>query len=62
MELSRQIVHIDGEACYVDVGSSSPGRAAAAKGAGVHRLKGIVSWVQYGVTQYGLYLLEVCNV
>ena len=45
MGLSRQRVHIDGEACYVDVGSSSPGCAQAAKGAGVHRLKGIVSWV-----------------
>ncbi len=45
MELSRQSVHSDGEACYVDVGSSYPGCAQAAKGAGVHRLKGIVSWV-----------------
>ena len=31
----------------------------AAKGTGVHRLKGDVSWVQNGVSQFGLYLLEV---
>ena len=31
----------------------------AAKGAGVHRLKGHASWVQNGVSQFGLYLLEV---
>jgi hypothetical protein len=37
---------IDGAACYIDVGSSYPGRAEAAKGGGVHPLKGIVSWVQ----------------
>jgi hypothetical protein len=51
MELSRQSVHSDGEACYVDVGSSYPGRAQAAKGAGVHRLKGIMSWVYDAVRQ-----------
>ena len=51
-ELSRPRVHIDGEACYIDVGSSYPGRAEAAKGEGVHLLKGIVSWVQYAVRQY----------
>ena len=44
-ELSPPRVHIDGEACYIDVGSSYPGRAEAAKGAGVHRLKRIASWV-----------------
>ena len=44
-ELSRPRVHIDGAACYIDVGSSYPGRAEAAKGGGVHPLKGIVSWV-----------------
>ena len=31
----------------------------AAKGTGVHRLKGDVSWVQNGVSQFGLYLLGV---
>ena len=66
-ELSRPRVHIDGAVCYIDVGSSYPGRAEyregtercsdaahllAAKGGGVHPLKGIVSWVQYAVRQY----------
>ena len=49
--LSRLIVQIDGEACYTAVGSSYPGRAQAAKGAGVHILKGIVSWVKIVVRQ-----------
>ena len=44
-ELSPARVRIDLEACYFDVGSSYPGGALAAKGAGAHRLKGIVSWV-----------------
>jgi hypothetical protein len=44
--------HIDGAVCYFDVGSSYPGGAEAAKGGGVHPLKGIVSWVQYAVRQY----------
>ena len=43
---------IDGAACYIDVGSSYPGRAEAPKGGGVHPSKGIVSWVQYAVRQY----------
>lgn len=51
-ELSLPKVPIDGEACYIAVGSSYPGRAEAAKGGGVHPLKGIVSWVQYAVRQY----------
>ena len=51
-ELSRPRVHIDGAACYIDVGSSYPGRAQAAKGVGVHQLKGIVSWVQNAVRQF----------
>ena len=42
-ELSRPRVHIDGAVCYIAVGSSYPGCAAAAKGGGVHPLKGIVS-------------------
>ena len=52
MELSRPRVHIDGAVCCVDVGSSYPGRAAPAKGEGVHLLKGIVSWVQNVVRQF----------
>ena len=65
-ELSRPRVHtqiglgvlnqfdeyIDGAACYIDVGSSYPGRAEASKGGGVHPLKGIVSWVQNVVRQF----------
>ena len=51
-ELSRPRAHIDGAACYIDVGSSYPGCAEAAKGEGVHLSKGIVSWVQYAVRQY----------
>ena len=51
-ELSRPRAQIDGGACYIDVGSSYPGGAEAAKGGGVHPLKGIVSWVQYAVRQY----------
>ncbi len=42
---------IDGAACYIDVGSSYPGRAEASKGGGVHPLKGIVSWVHNAVRQ-----------
>ena len=44
--LSHPIVHIDGAVWYIAVGSSYPGRAQAAKGVGVHALKGIVSWVK----------------
>jgi hypothetical protein len=51
-ELSRPRAHIDGGACYIDVGSSYPGGAEAAKGGGVHPLKGIVSWVQNVVRQF----------
>ena len=50
-ELSRLIVRIDGAVCYIDVGSSYPGSAEAAKGVGVHQLKGIVSWVHNAVRQ-----------
>ena len=42
-ELSRLRVHIDGASCHIDVGSSYPGRAAASKGTGVHRLKGMLA-------------------
>jgi len=44
--------YIDGAACYIDVGSSYPGRAQATKGVGVHQLKRIVSWVQNVVRQF----------
>ncbi len=36
---------IDPAACYLDVGSSSPGAAQDAKGRVVRPLKGNVSWV-----------------
>lgn len=55
----RARVLIDPVRCGVAVGWSSPGCAAATNGAGVHRLKGHLSWVQNGVSQFGLYLLEV---
>ena len=58
-ELSPTIAHIDLAACYIDVVSSHPGCAAAAKGTGVHRLKGVVRWVQYAARQYGFYLVEL---
>ena len=61
-ELSPARVHIDGAACYIDVGSFYPGRAEAAKGGGVHPLKGIVSWVHNVVRQFGYYLLGVSGV
>ena len=50
--LSPPIVHIDGAVWYIAVGFSYPGRAQAAKGAGVHILKGIVSWVKNVVRQF----------
>ena len=51
--------HIDPARWCVAVGSPSPGRAAAAKGTGVHWLKGDASWVQNVVRQFGRYLQEV---
>ena len=59
MESWRVIVHIDLVRCFSAVGSALPGRAAASKGGGVHPLKSHVSWVKYGASQYGLYLLRV---
>ena len=41
--LSRPSVHSDGAVCYLDVGSSYPGRAEASKGGGVHPLKGMLA-------------------
>lgn len=52
-------VHIDRVRCFSAVGSALPGRAAASKGGGVHPSKSHVSWVKYGASQYGLYLLKV---
>lgn len=50
--LSPPIVHIDGAVWYIAVGSSYPGCAQAAKGVGVHALKGIVSWVKNVARQF----------
>ncbi|MAE49725.1 hypothetical protein CMI48_02745 [Candidatus Pacearchaeota archaeon] len=50
--LSRPIVHIDGAVWYIAVGSSYPGTAQGTKGAGVHILKGIVSWVKNVARQF----------
>ena len=52
-ELSRARALIDPAVCYIDVGSSHPGRAAAAKGGVVHPLKAYVSWVQNVARQFG---------
>ena len=51
MESWRARAPIDPAHCFIAVGSPSPGRAVAAKGTGVHWLKGDVSWVQYVVIQ-----------
>jgi len=52
-DLCRARVPIDLGVWGLAVGFSHPGCAEATKGAGVHRLKGIISWVQYVVRQYG---------
>jgi hypothetical protein len=62
IELSRLRAQIDGAVCYLDVGSSEPGRAEAAKGRGVHPLKRLVSWVENVVRQFVQYLLEVLGI
>lgn len=49
-------VHIAGAVCYLDVDSAHPPGAAAWKGPAVRRLRCYVSWVQYAVMQYVLYL------
>lgn len=41
------------------VDSSYPPGALAGKGSAVRRLKRYVSWVQYDVSQYGLYPLHI---
>ena len=48
--------HIDDQVWHLDVGSSHPPAAVGGKGLAVRQLKGYVSWVQYVVRQYGLYL------
>ncbi len=50
--LSPPIVHIDEAVWHFAVGSSYPARAEACKGAGVHVLKGIVSWVKNVARQF----------
>jgi len=50
-------VHIDRRDWHLDVDSSYPGGAVAAKGSAVRRVKRYVSWVKYVVRQYGFYLL-----
>ena len=54
--LSGPRVHIDGPVWHLDVGSSHPGAGVGPKGLAVLQLKRYVSWVQYVVRQYGLYL------
>ena len=49
---SPPIVRIDGAVWYFAVGSPYPGGAQAAKGVGVHTLKGIVSWVKNAEKQF----------
>ena len=61
----RVVIHreipgqIDRVRCFSAVGWALPGRAAAPKGGGVHPSKSHLSWVKYGASQYGLYLLKV---
>ena len=61
-EWSRLRAQIDGAVCFIDVGSSQPGCAEAAKGGGVHPLKRLVSWVQNVVKQFVQYLAEVFGI
>ena len=49
MESWRARAPIGPAHCFIAVGFPSPGRAVAAKGTGVHWLKGDISWVQYVV-------------
>ena len=50
---SRARAPIDPAVCDIDVVSPHPGGAEAAKGGGVHPLKGIVRWVQNAARQFG---------
>jgi len=43
---------------HLDVGSSYPGGAYAAKGLTVRQIKWYVSWVQNVVRQFGPYLMK----
>ena len=54
--LSDPRVHIDDPVWHLDVGSSHPPAEVGGKGLAVRQLKRYVSWVQYVVRQYGLYL------
>ena len=60
--ISQYSEYIDPARWCVVVGFPSPGYAAVAKGTGVHRLKGDISWVQNVVRQFGRYLQEVSAV
>jgi len=51
-------VQIEENVCNLDVDSSYPSGAEAAKGPTVRRLKRYASWVQNGVSQFGFYLLD----
>ena len=51
-------VHIVLTVWHLDVDSAYPTGAVASKGQTVRLLKGYVSWVKYGVSQYGFYLQE----
>ncbi|PMP88381.1 MAG: hypothetical protein C0172_02745 [Caldisphaera sp.] len=61
-ESSRARAPIDPAVCFIDVGFSHPGSAAASKGGAARPLKGNVSWVQTVVRQVGLYPQEVLAV
>ena len=52
ISLSPPIVRIDGAVWCFAVGSPYPARAEACKGAGVHALKGFVSWVKNVARQF----------
>lgn len=52
-------VHIDRAVCDLDVDSAHPPGAQAWKGTAVRSLRSYVSWVQYAVKQYSLYLLRL---
>ena len=54
--LSDPRAHIYDPVWHLDVGSSHPEAGEGLKGPAVRRLKRYVSWVQYVVRQYGLYL------
>ena len=52
----KRLVLPQPKSTHLDVGSSHPGAVVRPKGWAVRPLKRYVSWVQYVVRQYGLYL------